>query len=73
MKSIKIFLTLMICLVIGLSLTALAQRAGRSGTRLQPVFVERENSYFDRGWIKKEDGKSVFIDLEGKTSDLGEK
>jgi hypothetical protein len=57
--------------IAGLALTGFSQRPGRSG-KVQPVFVQSADGSVSRGWVKKDRGKSVFIDSKGKTSDLAE-
>ncbi len=58
-------------LVMGLAVTGLSQRAGRGG-KVQAVIVQEADRTFTRGWMKKDRGKSVFIDTKGKTSTLSQ-
>ncbi len=58
-------------LVTALALTGFSQRAGRGG-KFQPVVVQNADGSFVRGWVKKDRGKSVFIDIKGQAVDLAE-
>jgi len=60
-------------LVAVFALVGFSQRAGRGPAGTQQVVVEKSDGTFARGWLKKDKGKSTFVDAKGESVELTKK